>query len=80
MNNMTEKLVKDGREGRRTQMHLTITILVVFSCFSASSALSSRPIPSNMSMPRAFCMKIFISFQSATCWSLQEPLPRSYQD
>ncbi|HEM3181962.1 helix-turn-helix domain-containing protein [Streptococcus suis] len=39
MNNMTEKLVKDGREGRRTQMHLTITIigsflmLLGFVCF-----------------------------------------------
>ena len=31
MNNMTEKLVKDGREGRRTQMHLTITIMEAFS-------------------------------------------------
>ncbi|HFI0054932.1 TPA: DUF3955 domain-containing protein [Streptococcus suis] len=30
MNNMTEKLVKDGREGRRTQMHLTITIIGSF--------------------------------------------------
>lgn len=30
MNNMTEKLVKDGREGRRTQMHLTITIIGTF--------------------------------------------------
>ncbi len=27
MNNMTEKRVKDGHEGRRTQMHLTITII-----------------------------------------------------
>lgn len=40
MNNMTEKLVKDGREGRRTQMHLTITIigsflmLLGFVCFA----------------------------------------------
>ncbi|MGQ7329009.1 DUF3955 domain-containing protein [Streptococcus suis] len=39
MSNMTEKLVKDGREGRRTQMHLTITIigsflmLLGFVCF-----------------------------------------------
>lgn len=33
MNNMTEKLVKDGREGRRTQMHLTITIMEAFSWF-----------------------------------------------
>lgn len=39
MNNMTEKLVKDGREGRRTQMHLTITIIgsflmvLGFACF-----------------------------------------------
>ena len=31
MNNMTEKLVKNGREGRRTQMHLTITIMEAFS-------------------------------------------------
>ena len=31
MNNMIEKLVKDGREGRRTQMHLTITIMEAFS-------------------------------------------------
>jgi hypothetical protein len=30
MNNMTEKLVKNGREGRRTQMHLTITIIGSF--------------------------------------------------
>lgn len=30
MNNMTEKLVKDGREGRRTQMHLTITLIGTF--------------------------------------------------
>lgn len=30
MNNMTEKLVKDGREGRRTQMHLSITIIGSF--------------------------------------------------
>ena len=27
---MTEKLVKDGREGRRIQMHLTITIIGSF--------------------------------------------------
>ena len=33
MNNITEKLVKDGREGRRTQMHLTITIMEAFSWF-----------------------------------------------
>ena len=33
MNNMTEKLVKDGREGRRTQLHLTITIMEAFSWF-----------------------------------------------
>ncbi|NQP52684.1 DUF3955 domain-containing protein [Streptococcus suis] len=39
MSNMTEKLVKDGREGRRTQMHLTITVigsflmLLGFVCF-----------------------------------------------
>ena len=31
MNNMTEKLVKDGREGHRAQMHLTITIMEAFS-------------------------------------------------
>lgn len=30
MNNITEKLVKDGRKGRRTQMHLTITIIGSF--------------------------------------------------
>ncbi|HFU4204191.1 TPA: DUF3955 domain-containing protein [Streptococcus suis] len=30
MNNMTEKLVKDGREGRRTQMQLTMTIIGAF--------------------------------------------------
>lgn len=30
MNNMTEKLVKDGRKGRRTQMHLTITLIGTF--------------------------------------------------
>ncbi len=30
MNNMTEKLVKDGRKGRRTQVHLTITIIESF--------------------------------------------------
>ena len=30
MNNMTEKLVKDGRQGRRTQMHLAITIIGAF--------------------------------------------------
>ena len=39
MNNMTEKLVKDGQEGRRTQMHTVITIigailiLLGFLCF-----------------------------------------------
>ena len=39
MNNMTEKLVKDGQEGRRTQMHMVITIigailiLLGFLCF-----------------------------------------------
>ncbi|MGT2711248.1 helix-turn-helix domain-containing protein [Streptococcus oriscaviae] len=30
MNNMTKKLVKDGQEGRRTQMHLTLTIIGAF--------------------------------------------------
>ena len=39
MNNMTEKLVKDGQEGRRTQMHMVIIIigailiLLGFLCF-----------------------------------------------
>ena len=42
MNNMTEKLVKDGREGRRTQMHLTITTVANKVRFISNLKLSPR--------------------------------------
>lgn len=67
MNNMIEKLVKDGREGRRTQIHLTITIIGSFLmvlglvCFIIK-ANSVEYVDANGS-----CMKISTCSQSATC-------------
>lgn len=81
MNNMTEKLVKDGREGLRTQMHLT-------HYHYRKLSHGFRPcLLYHQGQFRRICRFQWHSTRKllpAPNWllasHLQEALPRSYQD